>query len=217
MNTYMGEFKKFISRGNVVDMAVGIIVGSSFTAIVNSLSNNVLKPIVNFLLTELFNAESLSELYTFLRKIEVDVVDEAGNVTGTEIDLSQSIYIDWGALINAIISFFLIAIVLFTIVKLINKFRENQKELAQKISEQTFDRAERKELRANGIKPHDRKSALAYFAEKKRKSEEAKALAALEAAEKERLERELNPTTEELLQRILEVISKDKNNDNESK
>ena len=50
MSKFFGEFKKFITRGNVVDMAVGVIVGSSFTAIVNALSNNILKPLINYLL-----------------------------------------------------------------------------------------------------------------------------------------------------------------------
>ena len=203
MNRYVGEFKKFISRGNVVDMAVGVIVGSAFSAIVTALSNNVLKPIVNYFLAVIFDAESLTELYTFLKKAYVDVVNDEGIIIGQEIDLSQSIYIDWGALINAILSFFLIAIVLFTIVKLINKFREEQKEFAEVIAKNTFNRKERKELRENGIKPRDRKRALKYFEEKEAKAAEA---AKLEAEEKARIERELNPTTEDLLKKILDVL-----------
>lgn len=209
MNAYLGEFKKFISRGNVVDMSVGVIVGSSFSAIVTALSNNVLKPIINYLLAILFDAESLSELYTFLKKVYTDVSDEDGHIIGSEVDLSQSIYIDWGALINAILSFFLIAIVLFTIVKLINKFRDDQKEFSKIIADKTFNRKERKELRANGIKPRDKKKAYEYFAIKKKKAEEEAKAAELEAEEKARIERELNPTTEDLLKKILEVISKD--------
>ena len=209
MNAYLGEFKKFISRGNVVDMAVGVIVGSSFSAIVTALTNNVLKPIVNYLLAIMFDAESLSELYTFLKKAYTDVLDENGQIIGSEIDLSQSIYIDWGALINAILSFFLIAIVLFTIVKLINKFRDEQKEFSKIIADKTFDRKERKELRAHGIKPRDKKKAYEYFAAKKKKAEEEAKASELEAEEKARIERELNPTTEDLLKKILEVISKD--------
>lgn len=203
MNRYVGEFKKFISRGNVVDMAVGVIVGSAFSAIVTALSNNVLKPIVNYLLAVIFDAGSLTELYTFLKKAYIDVVNDEGIIIGQEIDLSQSIYIDWGALINAILSFFLIAIVLFTIVKLINKFREEQKEFAEIIAKNTFNRKERKELRENGIKPRDRKRALKYFEEKEAKAAEA---AKLEAEEKARIERELNPTTEDLLKKILDVL-----------
>ena len=50
MKKFFAEFKKFITRGNVVDMAVGVIVGGAFTAIVNGLSNFVLKPIINWVL-----------------------------------------------------------------------------------------------------------------------------------------------------------------------
>ncbi|MBR5120602.1 MAG: MscL family protein, partial [Clostridia bacterium] len=124
MKKFFEEFKKFITRGNVVDMAVGVIVGSSFTAIVNGLSDFILKPIINWLLALIFGKNSLSEIYTFLTRVDTtaDVLDANGNVIGIEVipDLTQSIYIDWGAFINAVINFFLIAFVLFTLVKIIN-------------------------------------------------------------------------------------------------
>ncbi len=208
MNKYVGEFKKFINRGNVVDMSVGVIVGSAFTAIVTALSNNILKPIVNFILATLFDAESLHEIYTYLKPVYADILDEDGNVIGQELDLAQSIYIDWGAFINAVINFFLIALVLFTIVKLINKVRAEHKELSEMIAEKTLDRHERRELRKNGVSIRDKKAVEAYFAEKKRLADEAAAKAKLEAEEKARLEREQNPTAEDLLKKILEVISK---------
>ena len=50
MKKFIGEFKKFITRGNIVDMSVGVIVGGAFTAIVNSLTNHILKPFINLLL-----------------------------------------------------------------------------------------------------------------------------------------------------------------------
>ena len=99
MKKFFEEFKKFITRGNVVDMAVGVIVGSSFTAIVNGLSNYILKPVINWLLALIFGKNSLSEIYTFLTRVDVaqDVLDADGNVIGTEIvpDLTQSIYALW--------------------------------------------------------------------------------------------------------------------------
>ena len=51
MRKFFQEFRKFISRGNVVDLAVGVIIGSAFTAIVTALSNNILKPIINWVLS----------------------------------------------------------------------------------------------------------------------------------------------------------------------
>ena len=208
MKNYVSEFKKFINRGNVIDMSVGVIVGSAFTAIVTAMSNNILKPIVNFLLATLFDADSLHDIYTYLKPVYTDVLDEAGNVIGQEIDLSQSIYIDWGAFINAVINFFLIAFVLFTIVKVINKVRSEQKEIAVKIAENTLDRKERRELRAHGVNIRDKVAVQAYFAEKKRLADEAAAKAKAEEEEKAHIEREKNPTAEDLLKKILEVISK---------
>ena len=127
MKKFFGEFKKFIMRGNVLDMAVGVIVGGAFTAIINALSNNILKPIINWLLALVLGKDSLSEVFTFLKRVDVkqDVLDEAGNVIGTEMvpDLTESIYIDWGAFINAIINFLLIAFTLFVIVRVINGVR----------------------------------------------------------------------------------------------
>ncbi len=208
MNNYVGEFKKFINRGNVVDMSVGVIVGSAFTAIVTAMSDNILRPIINFILASIFDADSLSEIYTYLKTVYKDILDEGGNIISKEIDLEQSIYIDWGAFINAVINFFLVALVLFTIVKVINKIRADHKEFTEMIAEKTLDRHERKELRAHGIRIRDKEAVAAYFAEKKRLAEEEAAKAKLEAEEKARLEREQNPTAEDLLKKILDVISK---------
>ncbi|MBE6660452.1 MAG: large conductance mechanosensitive channel protein MscL [Ruminococcaceae bacterium] len=202
MKKFFAEFKKFITRGNVVDMAVGVIVGSSFTAIVNALSNNILKPLINYLLALIFGANSLSEVYTFLQKGYKDVLDEAGNVIGQELDLAQSIYIDWGAFINAIINFFLIALVLFTIVKIINGVRSNQKNWVDGLDDYIPSREERKEMKKRGIKMSDKVAVAAYYAEKAAEIEAEKAA----AEEKARQERLANPTTEDLLKDILKIL-----------
>ena len=204
MKTFFPEFKKFITRGNVVDMSVGVIVGGAFTAIVNGMSNFILKPIVNWMLAEIMGADALSEIFTFLKKVEVDVLDEAGAVIGKEVDLAQSIYIDWGSFVNAVINFFITAFVLFTIVKIINKMRENNEEIAKK----KLTRAQRKELRAAGVRIFDRDAVEAYFAEQKRIADEKAAAEAAAAEEQARLDREANPTTEDLLKLILEEIKK---------
>ena len=210
MNNYVSEFKKFINRGNVVDMSVGVIVGSAFTAIVTAMSNNILKPIVNYLLALIFDADSLSEVYTFLKRVDMkqDVLNDAGEVIGTEIvaDLTQSIYIDWGAFINAIINFFLIAFVLFTIVKIFNGLRDGQKHLAADLGEHIPDKAERKEMKKRGIKMSDKAAVAAFYAEKAAEIEAAKAA----AEEKARQERLANPTTEDLLKEGKSAKNKEK-------
>ena len=189
MKKFFSEFKTFITRGNVVDMAIGVIVGSSFTAIVNGLSNNILKPIINWFLALIFDADSLSEVFTVLKRVAL----EDGS-----LDLANSIYIDWGAFINAVINFFIVTFVLFTIVKIINKLREEHKELiAGKHS-----KADKKAMKARGIKLSDKEAVDAYYAEKARIAEEEKKA----AEEKARIERENNPTTEELLRDIRDLL-----------
>ena len=202
MKKFFEEFKKFITRGNVVDMAVGVIVGGAFTAIVNGLSNFVLKPIINWLLALILGKGSLSEIYTFLGT-PAYVIDSTTGLPTTEIDLANSFYIDWGSLINAIINFLIIAFVLFTIVKIINRVKESQNKLEEAIKKGKLTKEQRKELKANGIQLKDKKAVKEYFDAKAKKAEEDAQKAKLEAEEKAKAEREANPTTEDLLKLIL--------------
>ena len=195
MKKFFAEFKKFITRGNVVDMAVGVIVGSSFTAIVNGLSNNVLKPVINWLLALILGKDSLSEVFTFLKKTTT-VVD------GVEtVDLANSIYIDWGAFINAVINFFIVAFVLFCIVRFINRVKDKDKKFKESL-EPVISKEDRKAMKKQGIKAKDTAAVAAYFAAKAEKEAAEKAA----AEEKARLEKEANPTTEDLLKKILAVL-----------
>ena len=203
MKKFFAEFKKFITRGNVMDMAVGVIVGSAFTAIVNGLSNFILKPLINYALAMILGKDTLSEIHTML--LPAYTVDE----TGAEVlDLANSIYLDWGSFINAIINFFLIAFVLFCIVRIFNRVRENQKEAAAKVKAGKPTKEERKALKAAGIKPSDKAAVAAWRAEKAEKAAAEAAAAAAAAEEQARLDRLANPTTEDLLKAILEELKK---------
>lgn len=193
MKKFFGEFKTFITRGNVVDMAVGVIVGGAFTAIVNGVSNYVLKPIINWVLSLILGADALSEVYSFLTKVYTTDPE-----TGAEIiDLANSIYIDWGSLILAIINFIITAFVLFLIVKFINKAREGK-------DKNGLTAEDKAELKKRGIKLRNKEAVAAYLAEKAA----AEAKAAEEAAEKARLDRIANPTAEDLLKQILAEMQK---------
>lgn len=205
MGKFFGEFKKFITRGNVLDMAVGVIVGGAFTAIVNGLSNFVLKPIVNYLIALVMfwitgEEKGLTDIYTPLGGWKyVDVLDPAtGEIIGKEKDLVNTIYIDWGSLINAIINFILIALVLFIIVRTINNLKEN----SEKVKASRLTREDKVAMKVLGLNPKDEADVTEYRSlQTKRDEEEAAA-----AAEAARLEREANPTTEDLLKKILAVI-----------
>jgi len=112
MKKFFREFKAFITRGNVIDMAVGVIVGGAFTAIVTALTNQIFKPLVNWALSGADGG--LEQAVTMLKVVK----DETG-----AIDMTKSIYIDWGAFITAVLNFFIIAFILFVIVKAINAAR----------------------------------------------------------------------------------------------
>ena len=95
MKAFMKEFKEFISRGNVMDMAVGIIIGGSFTAIVNSLVADIINPLLGCFISMDFSAWT------------IPLVGEAA--------------LGIGNFINAIISFLITAFILFSIIKAMNK------------------------------------------------------------------------------------------------
>lgn len=202
-STFFSEFKTFITRGNVIDMAVGVIVGGAFTAIVNSLSNNILRPLINWVLALVLGKDSLSEVYTFLQTTYK--VDENG-VTLSEIDLAESIYIDWGAFINAIINFLIIAVVLFCIVRMINNFRNLNGDFKKLASKAILTNEEIAELKANGVNYKKRKEVNAYFAEKARLAKEAEEKAKAEAEAKAAAEKAAQPTSEELLKEIRDIL-----------
>lgn len=199
MKKFFEEFKKFITRGNIVDMAVGVIIGSAFTAIVTALTSQIFQPLVNWALSGA--GGGLESAVTMLKT----VYDEAG-----AIDMTNSIYIDWGAFITAILNFFIVAFVLFTIVKIINSVRDANGEFGEKFKKATLNKAERKELKANGVNIRDKEAVEAYFAEKEAKAleEAAKAEAEAKAAAEEAAKHTPEALLEDIKALLIELNSK---------
>lgn len=119
MKKFFKEFKEFITRGNVLDMAVGIIVGGAFTAIVTALVNNILTPLINWIP----GADGTSALQVVLR----DTVYAEDNVTVVK----EALIIDFGAVISAIITFLITAFVLFLVIKTVNHIHEKGEQLKE--------------------------------------------------------------------------------------
>ena len=179
MRKFYSELKTFITRGNVIDMAVGVIVGSAFTAIVTALTKQVFQPLVNWALAGTGNG--LDSAVTMLKEVR----DETGAV-----DMANSIYIDWGAFITAIINFLIVAFILFAIVRTINKVRD-----AANARFYGFEKAEYLKMRMQGLKKKD----IELLARKR--DEEAKAKAEQEKAEQEKAE-----TQDDILKDIRELL-----------
>ena len=185
MKKFFAEFKTFISRGNVVDMAVGVIIGGAFSAIVTALTNQILMPLINYVLAAIVGEEGMAGAVTIL--------------SGSADDLANAIYIDWGAFITAIINFLLIALVLFLIIKAINNVNEGLKKNADRFA--PLSKEDVRALRKAG-KSFAEIEQLAK--EKAAEEEKAAALAAEEAA------KNAPKTQEQLLGEIVELLKEKK-------
>ena len=148
---FFGEFKEFITRGNVIDMAVGIIIGGAFTAIITALVQGILQPVINFILSKIVGKNGLEAARTILgqpvyklTETGENVYEHVNGVLVYKIDWAQTNYIDWGSLISAIINFLLVALILFLIIKLINNVHAKGQEAKDKLVKKDVEEKEEK-------------------------------------------------------------------------
>ncbi len=118
-STFFKDFKAFISRGNILDLAIGVVIGAAFTAIVNSLVNDIIKPLIALLV-----GGDFSELIVVLRP---ETVNETGEV------IREAITLNYGNLIMAILTFFIDALVIFTALRIIRNARRRLQNEGEKI------------------------------------------------------------------------------------
>ena len=114
MKKFFAEFKEFISRGNVLDMAVGVIIATAFGKITSTLINNILMPFIGFLL----HSPDTTGLNVVIREAVTTIAED-----GTET-VTPAIVLGFGDFVGAIIEFILIAFVVFLIVRAFNKAHE---------------------------------------------------------------------------------------------
>jgi large conductance mechanosensitive channel len=106
------EFKEFAMRGNVIDLAVGIIIGAAFTTVVNSLVNDIIMPPIGFIM----NGVDFSSFFLVLRGDDyasLKAAKDAGAVT-----------VNYGVFLNAVINFLIVAFAVFILIKQVNRFRK---------------------------------------------------------------------------------------------
>ena len=112
MGKFIQEFKDFALKGNVMDMAVGIIIGGAFGKIVTSLVNDIIMPPIG-----LITGSSFSDSKLVLRPAEVDAAGET---------IKEAIELNWGNFVQTTVDFFIIAFCIFLIIKGMNTFRKNE-------------------------------------------------------------------------------------------
>ncbi|MBQ8568298.1 MAG: large-conductance mechanosensitive channel protein MscL [Oscillospiraceae bacterium] len=117
------EFKEFIARGNVIDMAVGIIMGGAFTPIVNSLVNDIVMPGIGLVVGKM----NFSDLKIVLQEgVAAVEADEAAGIAAVEA--VPEVAICYGNFIQVIINFLIVAFCVFILIKGINKLKRKEKE-----------------------------------------------------------------------------------------
>ena len=126
---FWADFKKFITKGNVLDMAVGVVIGTAFNAIVNGLVKQVINPCVAYFTDGI----SLDELKHVIRP---EILDAEGAVVQTELAIM------WGMWIQTIIDFLIIALTVFIAVRIIKKTERRLK--AKEIAEEEAAAAKKK-------------------------------------------------------------------------
>lgn len=145
MKKFFKEFKEFITKGNILDMAVGVIIGGAFNTIVQTLNKQVLMPIVNCGLSYISGG---SELCTVLPNNVL--FDEAIHSGATPIVVNgvsyYSVnYINWSAFIESIINFLFVALTLFVIVKVATGFAKRRAKFEEELRKKKESKEEQKE------------------------------------------------------------------------
>lgn len=123
--SFIQEFKDFAMRGNVVDLAVGVVIGGAFGKIVASLVNDMIMPPLK-LLTGGINFNSLALTYTKQEQVMADgkpVLDAAGQPTTHAVEVP---YLGYGAFIQSVFDFLLIALAIFCVIKLMNSMKKKE-------------------------------------------------------------------------------------------
>ena len=198
MRKFLKEFRAFISRGNVFDLAVGMIIATAFNKIVSSLVNDIIMPLITYATGK----ASLADLSIVLRR----------NAEGV-----ATLTWKYGNFIQTIIDFMIIAFSVFIMVKIVTNSRKKFKEFEEMIIEE--NKKETKELKKECrmlAKEQKRPFKLVYqehLDEKKRLAEEKLTKEQAEKARKEAEEKLNNPSEQQLLKEIRDLLKEGKKED----
>ena len=189
-STFFKEFKTFISRGNIFDMAVGLIIATAFNKIVTSLVNDIIMPLI----TWATGAASLNDLSVVLRVAE----------DGTALTWN------YGNFLQTIIDFLIVAFSVFVMIKIVMNSQKKLKALAEDFVELNKKeiRAEKRQIREQAKRENKKFKELwqTHLEEKTRLEAEKKQLQEAEKAKQAEIDRLNNPTEQDLLKEIRDLL-----------
>ncbi len=136
MKKFLKDFKEFATKGNVIDMAVGVVIGGSFSKIVTGLVNHIINPFIGIFTSQ---GGGLDNLKTVITEAVPEVLDEAGNVVTAA---SPEVAILWGTWLQTIIDFIITAFCIFVILRVIMTAK-NKLEAKKIAAEKAAEKAEK--------------------------------------------------------------------------
>ena len=145
MKNFWEDFKKFITRGNVLDMAIGVIVGGSFNTIVTTLNTQVLMPVINWALSYVSDGSSLCTVLPNYVLFDPVAHEGATPIVVNGISYYTVNYINWSAMIESIFNFFFIALTLFIILKVFQFVAKKRIEIEEQIKQRLAKKDENTE------------------------------------------------------------------------
>ena len=191
MKKLWGEFKKFIKRGNVVDMAVGVAVATAFTKIVNAFTAGFISPLIALIVGE-------SDLASMKYIVRPELLDADGVTV-----IQKEVAILWGAFVQTIIDFLIIAVVMFTVMQIAAALNRR----AERIAKEVREKFAQEEIAAQKAAEAEAKAKADAEAAAKA---EAEALAKAEAEAKIKAEEDRLVRQEELLRDIRDLLKERK-------
>lgn len=123
---FIAEFKEFIAKGNVLDMAIGVVIGAAFKAIVTSLVDNIINPLIGLAI----NTASLADAKAVLKEAVIETVD------GVETVVTEAVTLNYGLFIKSIIDFLIVAFCLFCTLKVVMSIKSKAEALKKKEEEE---------------------------------------------------------------------------------
>lgn len=197
MKKFWQDFKKFISRGNVIDMAVGVAVATAFTAIVTAFTKGFISPLIALMTGE----SSLESMTHVLRPAKTEINPD----TLEEVVVEPAVELLWGAFLQRIIDFLIIALVLFIALRIATAVSNHSKKIRQNVINALTDADEKAAKEAAALAAKEAEAKALAEAEARSKAE-AEAKARAEELAKKREEEERRKSEILLLTEIRDLL-----------
>ncbi len=167
-STFWKDFKKFITQGNVVDMAVGVVVGTAFKAIVSSLVADIITPLISLLTGK----PNFKELVYVLKEATPEVLAEDGTVLEAAVPATT---LNYGLFIQYIIDFVIVALAIFVVLRVFTGLQKKSELIRQKLDAEAYEVEQKKAAEEAAAKKAEEEAAAEAAAAEKADIEAARA------------------------------------------